>query len=115
LTAPRAPPSKLGLANASNSSFSWHRGCAASVGDLCQPRYQQAAIEEMERRAFSVQAMSVARGGADIKMGTVKFPRHGCEQLLTQLLGFGVEKHDDAVDALVCLILGIAPQEVHYI
>lgn len=53
-------------------------------------------------------------------MGIVKFWRHGCEQLLTQLLGFGLAKHDDAVDALVYLILGlvgeeIAPQEVHYV
>jgi hypothetical protein len=34
--------------------------------------------------------------------------------------GFGVEKHDDAVDALVYLILGlaaegIAPQGIHYV
>lgn len=43
-----------------------------------------------------------------IKNGTVEFPRRGCEQLLTQLLGFGGEKHDDAVDALVWLILGVA-------
>jgi phage terminase large subunit-like protein len=40
-----------------------------------------------------------------IKMGAVKFPRTGCEQLLTQLLGFGSEKHDDAVDALIYLTL----------
>ena len=38
-----------------------------------------------------------------ITMGVVKLPRTGCEQLLGQLLGFGVEKHD-AVDALVYLI-----------
>jgi hypothetical protein len=55
-----------------------------------------------------------------IKMGIEKFPRHGCEQLLTQLLGFGVQKHDDAVDALVYLILGlvgegIEEQKVHYV
>jgi hypothetical protein len=36
------------------------------------------------------------------------------------LLGFGVEKHDDAVDALVYLILGLVgdgleEQKVHYI
>src|ERR1019366_10131501 len=35
-----------------------------------------------------------------IKTGVVKFPRKGAEQLITQLLGFGSEKHDDAVDAL---------------
>jgi predicted phage terminase large subunit-like protein len=90
--------------------------------------YQQVAIEEMERRAFSVQAMHPIKdkrarlrvAARYIKMGIVKFPRHGCEQLLTQLLGFGVEKHDDGCDALVYLILGlvgegIAPQEIHYI
>src|ERR1700719_3373295 len=69
----------------------------------------------MERRAFSVQAMHPIKdkrarlrvAARYIKNGTVKFPRHGCEQLLTQLLGFGAEKHDDAVDALVYLILGV--------
>lgn len=50
----------------------------------------------------------------------MKFPRHGCEQLLTQLLGFGAEKHDDAVDALVYLILnviddGIEKQKIQYV
>jgi predicted phage terminase large subunit-like protein len=90
--------------------------------------YQQAAIEEMERRAFSVQAMHPIKdkrarlrvAARYIKMGVVKFPRTGCEQLLTQLLGFGAEKHDDAVDALVYLILGlvgdaIEEQKVHYV
>ena len=38
---------------------------------------------------------------------------------MTQLLGFGSEKHDDTVDALVYLILalvgdGIEEQKVHY-
>jgi hypothetical protein len=55
-----------------------------------------------------------------IKNGTVKVPRKECEQLLTQLLGFGVEKHDDVADALVYLILdfvgeGISPHEIHYV
>lgn len=50
--------------------------------------YQQAAIEEMERRRFSHgdgsyqgQASQIARGRGYIKMGVVKFPRSGCEQL----------------------------------
>ena len=55
-----------------------------------------------------------------IKIGIVKFPRSWCEQLLTQLLGFGGEKHDDAVDAFDYLILGligdgIEEQKVHYV
>jgi predicted phage terminase large subunit-like protein len=90
--------------------------------------YQAAAIEEMERRAFSVQAMHPIKdkrarlrvAARYIKLGVVKFPRTGCEQLLTQLLGFGSEKHDDAVDALVYLILGVIndgveEQKVQYI
>jgi hypothetical protein len=43
-----------------------------------------------------------------IKNGNVKSPSKGCEELFTQLLGFGAEKHGDAVDALVYLILGVA-------
>jgi predicted phage terminase large subunit-like protein len=90
--------------------------------------YQQAAIEEMERRAFAVTAMHPIKdkrarlrvAARYIKTGVVKFPRSGCEQLLTQLLGFGSEKFDDGVDALVYLILGligdgIEQQKVHYV
>jgi predicted phage terminase large subunit-like protein len=82
--------------------------------------YQQAAIEEMERRAFAVTPMHPIKdkrarlrvAARYIKNGTVKFPRTGCEQLLTQLFGFGAEKHDDAVDALVYLILGLAGEGI---
>jgi predicted phage terminase large subunit-like protein len=36
-----------------------------------------------------------------IKSGQIKFPRHGAEQLIEQIVHFGVEKHDDLVDAFV--------------
>jgi len=39
--------------------------------------------------------------------GKVMFPRHGCKELLNQLLNFGVTKHDDLVDAFTTLILGM--------
>ena len=69
----------------------------------------------MERPAFAVTPMYPIKdkrarlpvAGRYIKIGIVKFLRCGCEQLLTQLLGFGGEKHDDAVDALVYLFLGL--------
>jgi len=61
------------------------------------------------------------RGAARyIKMGASRsFPGRDA-QLMTQLFGFRSEKHDDAVDALVCLILGlvgdgIGEQRVHSI
>jgi predicted phage terminase large subunit-like protein len=80
--------------------------------------YQKAAIEEMERALLPVTAMIA---GSDkrarlravavyIQNGTIVFPRHGCEDLIIQLLGFGVEEHDDLVDALVYLILGLVQQ-----
>jgi len=90
--------------------------------------YQQAAIDELERRAFAVTPMHPIKdkrarlrvAARYMKNGTVKFPRKGCEQLITQLLGFGAEKHDDLCDALVYLILGLArdgieEQKVHYV
>jgi hypothetical protein len=78
--------------------------------------YQMAAVEEMERRAFAVNAMHPIKDKRSrlrvaaryIKNCTVKFPCRGCEELLNQLFGFGAEKHDDLVDALVWLILGVA-------
>ncbi len=81
-------------------------------------QYQRAAIEEMERALLPVVAM---RAGSDkrarlraiaiyIQNGTIVFPRKGCEDLIIQLLGFGVEEHDDLVDAFVYLVLGLVQQ-----
>lgn len=61
-----------------------------------------------------------ARLGIVHAVDVVKFPRKDAEQLLAQLLGFGSEKHDDAMDALVYLILGvigdgIEEQKVHHV
>lgn len=39
-----------------------------------------------------------------IKNGTILFPETGCEQLIQQMVGFGVEKHDDLADAFSLLI-----------
>ncbi|MES2225759.1 MAG: hypothetical protein V4480_03045 [Patescibacteria group bacterium] len=40
-----------------------------------------------------------------IKNGTILFPREGAEQLIQQLVHFGVEKHDDLADAFSMLVL----------
>ncbi len=34
-----------------------------------------------------------------IKTGRIKFPREGCEELINQIVNFGVEKHDDLADS----------------
>ncbi len=46
-----------------------------------------------------------------IKNGTILFPETGCEKLIEQMFGFGVEKHDDLADAFSLLILQIV--ELH--
>ena len=82
--------------------------------------YQKAAIETMMRRGIPVTAVRpIADKSARlrvasqfIKDGTVQFPRTGCEELLTQLYGFGAEAHDDMVDALVYLILGTVAEGI---
>ncbi|MCX6810504.1 MAG: phage terminase large subunit [Candidatus Berkelbacteria bacterium] len=42
-----------------------------------------------------------------IRSGKVVFPEKGCEQLLHQILDFGLTGHDDLCDALTTLISGI--------
>jgi phage terminase large subunit-like protein len=39
-----------------------------------------------------------------IRSGIIKFPRTGCEELIEQIVGFGVEKYDDIADAFSLLI-----------
>lgn len=42
-----------------------------------------------------------------IKSGRVKFPREGADELIQQLVHFGVEKHDDLADAFSMLVSNI--------
>lgn len=80
--------------------------------------YQQAAIKEMKRKGVNAVGMHpigdkrarFETAAIHIKSGQVRFPEEMNEQLdalLTEMLGFGIEDHDDLVDALVYLILGI--------
>ena len=43
-----------------------------------------------------------------VQSGRVLFPRQGAEELITQLLGFGSERHDDLVDAFAILLAKIS-------
>jgi predicted phage terminase large subunit-like protein len=47
-----------------------------------------------------------------IQSGRVKFPRTGAEELIEQLIGLGVEAHDDAADACSMLVNKIA--DIHF-
>lgn len=75
--------------------------------------YQAAIIQELQHRGYDAQGIKVH--GQDkrarlttithlIKNGQVLFPKEGCEELITQLTGFGVENHDDLADAFAILM-----------
>ena len=78
--------------------------------------YQRAAIEEAQRNGIPTRPMKAGQdkrarlraAATFIQNGMVLFPRSGTEDLLSQLLGFGVEDHDDLADAFVYLILGLS-------
>ncbi len=42
-----------------------------------------------------------------IRIGKVLFPPKGAEQLISQIVNFGIEKHDDLVDAFTLIILKV--------
>ena len=78
--------------------------------------YQRAIVEQLEREGCQAEGVKIQ--GQDkrtrlalttslIQNGTIQFPERGAEELIEQLIGFGVEKHDDLVDAFSLLILKI--------
>ncbi|HOM27126.1 MAG TPA: phage terminase large subunit [bacterium] len=80
--------------------------------------YQAMQIEAMQKAglpAIGVKVSSDKRArlmtiSSYIENGMVLFPKKGCEDLLIQLLNFGIEEHDDLVDAFVFLVYGLMTQ-----
>jgi predicted phage terminase large subunit-like protein len=81
--------------------------------------YQESAVQSL--KADGVNAVGV-KPRADkrtrlnmiadkIERGIVVFPETGCEELIAQLVGFGVEKHDDLVDALTMAVIELMNEE----
>jgi len=75
--------------------------------------YQKALTQQLQQEWYYAKGINV--GGMDkrarlslvspfIKNGKVRFPRKGAEKLIEQIVGFGVEKHDDLMDAFVILL-----------
>jgi predicted phage terminase large subunit-like protein len=77
--------------------------------------YQQAFIETLEKNSFIVVPMTVTKdkrarameASQYIKSGRVLFPEVGAESLIENILGFGIEAHDDEMDSAVHLINGM--------
>lgn len=76
--------------------------------------YQKSIIQDLRQEGYPVEGFPIH--GQDkyarlklithmIQSGRVLFPRHGADELIQQLVGFGIEKHDDLADALAILVL----------
>ena len=74
--------------------------------------YQEAFTQQLKERWIDARGVKI--NGMDkrsrlslishlIKNGVILFPKKGCEELINQIVGFGVEKHDDLMDAFVIL------------
>lgn len=69
--------------------------------------YQKAVIDQLAHDSLNVEGVKISTDkrsrlisiSAMIQSGKIKFPRHGAEALIRQIVGFGVERHDDLVDA----------------
>ncbi len=75
--------------------------------------YQGSLTEVLRKQNYP--AIDVPVGSADkrtrlitispyLENGLVFFPSHGAETLISQLLGFGAERHDDLVDAFTIIV-----------
>jgi len=74
--------------------------------------YQASLAQHLEHQGYPVEGVKISGDKRErlslitplIKNGTILFPQHGAEELIEQMLGFGIEKHNDLVDAFTLLI-----------
>lgn len=82
--------------------------------------YQKSLIEQLKAEGFP--AREYRPQGSDkrarlslvsnlIQTGRVLFPETGAEKLIAQITGFGIERHDDLMDAFCILVLSVLEQE----
>lgn len=80
--------------------------------------YQQSAIEVMQKNGLNVVPVGVQSDkrsrlmaiSSYIKTGIVLFPKSGASDILEEVIGFGIEAHDDVLDAFVHVVGGMLNQ-----
>jgi phage terminase large subunit-like protein len=89
--------------------------CIEEVG------YQGMLIETLDRDGYDAKGMKVKNQDKRARLsmtshllqsGHVFFPKHGCEDLINQLVNFGIESHDDLADAFAILLAHILEEGV---
>lgn len=84
--------------------------------------YQRSVIQQLENKNYRVEAFKVLGQDKRSRLMSVShlfegrkvfFPESTAKDLINQLVGFGVEKHDDMVDALVMVLAKIASEDTY--
>ncbi len=87
--------------------------------------FQAAVPQELKRRLLGRVKEFIPHGDKHSRLtsishmiheGYVRFPKKGCEKLIAQLVGFGVERHDDLVDGLIMVVYEVlnTPSYSHF-
>ena len=75
--------------------------------------YQQAFVEVLVNQGYAAEGVAVNSASKRerlmfishlVRTGKVLFPKKGAEDLISQLIGFGIESHDDLADAFSLLV-----------
>lgn len=74
--------------------------------------YQKASIEIMSKNGINATGVKplgdkrsrLIQVSPYIKSGMVLFPKNGAEEIINEIIGYGVEAHDDVLDAFVHLV-----------
>lgn len=78
-----------------------------------QTAYQAAAVQQLQADGFDVKGVTpqsdkrarLSMIADKIERGVILFPKNHSKDIVSQLVHFGVEKHDDLVDALTTAVL----------
>ena len=100
-------PKTVDMVRELNSQYSYAKFYVESTG------YQEALVQSVENDLINVKGVKpnvdkrtrLNMIADKIERGVILFPRRGASELITQLIGFGIEKHDDLVDALTTAII----------
>jgi predicted phage terminase large subunit-like protein len=86
--------------------------------------YQAAIIEQLQNKNYRVTGFKVGSADKRSRLTSVShlfesrkvlFPENYAKDLIAQLVGFGVEKHDDLMDALVMVLAEVVRADKAYI
>lgn len=81
--------------------------------------FQEAYTQLLSKEGYRVEPVKVLSDkrtrltltGNLVREGKILFPKAGCEELLAQILGFGVERHDDLADAFSMLVQAVLEEQ----